>query len=135
MSGRPVRRASPLEALRAAAWSLGVVLLLGAIALPFLHARVYASGFAAEIVEAAEAMADAQAGILIRTERFAPEKAAAAATDRIATQAFFADDGRLALRAMTAPEAVSRDWLSAMIYEVRINAAGEVSEGRWLFGE
>ncbi len=133
MSG-PARRANLLEAFRAVAWSTGVLLCIGAVALPVAHAHIYVAGFKSDLTDAVAAMATAQRGELIRRERFSPDAAAAAVAHdtRILARATLEADGRLRLLAMTAPEAVRTAWLPALIYERRMAADGTLSEGRWL---
>lgn len=126
--------AGVLNLATATVWAFGGALLVVAAALPFAHRYLYVAPFKSELAAAADHIIEGQRNELVRRERFAPAKAGvfAASNDRIAAEARVLADGRLLVRVMTAPEAVSQAWMPALIYQKFVDINGEATEGTWL---
>lgn len=123
------------ETARASGWAVGLGLLVLAFLGPLAHEHFYVAEFRKDVMSAVDNAISSQRVELVRREAFSPSEVAAAMQDnRITMQARILDEGRLQVRAMTSPKAVSSYWLPAMIYERQIDLTGSVSEGKWLAG-
>ena len=131
-----LRDAKAFDALRAFAWTLGIVMVVAAILLPFGHRFIYVAGFKSDLAGLADRIVDHQKTELVRRERFDPEAAVriAAGDSRIEADARMLADGRMLVRVMTAADAVAARWLPAMIYERIVDPNGKATEGTWLIG-